>query len=281
MVARWQLLAAGLSARQIQSRVRRGLLHPVHRGVYAVGHPPLTRRAWWMAAVLAAEPGAALSHRTAAALHEIRPTERGVIELTARRRCVRPGLEVRVAILPADEQTVVAGIPVTTASRTLLDLAAVLAVRQLERALAEAERRRLGDPVGVVALLDRHPRAKGSGALRVLLARATHLSSWTRSELEEAFLAYVDAHDLPRPDLNGDVDTGGRPEEVDAVYRAARIAVELDSREWHDNRVAFAEDRAKSRRLTVAGWHPIRVAPEHLRTADLARDLSSMLARVP
>ena len=48
--------------------MQRGLLHPDHRGVYAVGHaelPPLGRE---VAALLACGPSAVLSHRSAAAL---------------------------------------------------------------------------------------------------------------------------------------------------------------------------------------------------------------------
>jgi predicted transcriptional regulator of viral defense system len=63
-----QLVASGLSDSTISERARRGLLHRVHRGVYAVGHPGLSREGRWMAAVLAYGEGAALSHTSAAAL---------------------------------------------------------------------------------------------------------------------------------------------------------------------------------------------------------------------
>jgi hypothetical protein len=68
VVARRQLLALGLGPDVIGYRLERCRLHPIHRGVYAVGHDKLTREARWMAAVLAGGPGAVLSHRSAAAL---------------------------------------------------------------------------------------------------------------------------------------------------------------------------------------------------------------------
>jgi hypothetical protein len=71
-VKRAQLLALGFGARLIEERIRSGWLVPVHRGVYAVGHPSGTRCMRWMAAVLAGGDGAALSHMAAAQLYRLR-----------------------------------------------------------------------------------------------------------------------------------------------------------------------------------------------------------------
>src|SRR6476620_1768409 len=68
VVARWQLLALGLGTRVIERRIASGRLHPVWRGVYAVGRRQLGRHGHWMAAALACGPTAALSHGSAAAL---------------------------------------------------------------------------------------------------------------------------------------------------------------------------------------------------------------------
>ena len=73
VVSRRQLLALGLSARSINHRLAIGRLHPIHRGVYMVGHARITARGRWMAAVLACGPGALLSHRSAAALWDLAP----------------------------------------------------------------------------------------------------------------------------------------------------------------------------------------------------------------
>src|SRR5213078_1909442 len=102
VVARWQLLAHGLSRHAIDHRIAKGRLHPVWRGVYAVGRPELSRHGVWMAAVLACGEDAVLSHASAAALWGIRPEGPGDVEVSvpARRGPEQPGIRVhrRVAL---------------------------------------------------------------------------------------------------------------------------------------------------------------------------------------
>ncbi len=93
------------------------------------------------------------------------------------------------------------GIPVTSAFRTLFDLAGMLTRRQLERALHEAEVQRLTDTLSLPDLLARYPRQRGAANLRALL-RAKAPVGVTQNELEELFVAVLDEHGLPRPQLN-------------------------------------------------------------------------------
>src|SRR5207248_11308923 len=138
--AREQLLRAGLGVGAIDLRVRRGRLHQVHRGVYAVGHSLLSVDARRMAAVLAGGEGAALSHRAAGTRWGIRRSSGGLIEVTVRNRTrSRAGLRFHRARLPADEVTVHNRISITTVPRTIFDLAAIDRRRQVERAIHEAQ----------------------------------------------------------------------------------------------------------------------------------------------
>lgn len=129
-----QLLALGFTRRDIEHRCDAGWLIRRHTSVYAVGHVPVARASAWHAAVLALGDGAVLSHTSAASLWDIRrPT--AVIEVivpTTAGRPKRDGIIVHRQPLPATHVTVHRGIPVTTPTRTLLDLAAVLSYGELD-----------------------------------------------------------------------------------------------------------------------------------------------------
>ena len=273
VVARRQLVTLGVGSRAIDHRLQCGRLHLLHRGVYAVGHRVITQRGRWMAAVLASGSGAVLSHRSAAALWGMRPTSRASVEVTTPRRLhARPGLHPHRAVLPPDEMTVHDGIPASTPARTLLDLAAVIPGQALERALDEAEILRLTGPQ---TLLDRYPGRRGAAGLRLLLLTSRNPTP-ARTKLEDGLLTFVDEHRLPRPETNTIVDVY----EVDAVWRDARLIVELDGFATHGTRRAFERDRERDRRLTAAGWRVIRLTWRQLAGGDaLARELRELLAQ--
>ncbi len=140
VLSRAQLLDAGLSSRAIRSHMRAGLLHRVHRCVYAVGHDGLSDRGRALAAVLACGDGAALSHRSAAALWRIVPRWISPIDVTAAGNHHLHGVALHKSrTLLATDTTVRHGIAVTRPARTLLDLADLLDDVALERAVNEAQ----------------------------------------------------------------------------------------------------------------------------------------------
>src|SRR4051794_33214762 len=150
VVERAQLLAARVGRRAIDHRLATGRLHPIHRGVYAVGHSVLSTPGRWTASVLAAGPGAVLSHRAAAALWAIRAGT--TIEVTAPTRRRRPGIIIHCASLAADERGVRDGIPTTTVARTIFAPAAVADRQSVDTALHEAEYQGLTDVVPLIEL---------------------------------------------------------------------------------------------------------------------------------
>jgi hypothetical protein len=279
VVTRPQLAAIGLGRGAIQLRLARGRLHPLYRGVYAVGHPVLTNEGGWMAAVFAGGPGTVLSHRSAAAHWGIRPADGRREVTTPGRRLAQPGLRLRYSRLPRDETTTHAGIPVTTVPRTLFDLAAVTPLNQLRRAANEAEIRRLWDPLSLHDLLERHPRRPGGAAIRAVLA--TPGAGITRNELEGRFLDFLDAARLPRPGTNVPMEVNGIWIEADCMWREQRLIAELDGRATHATRSAFESDRARDRGLVAAGWRVIRITWRQLcdEPGALADDLRAALAR--
>jgi very-short-patch-repair endonuclease len=283
LVTRGQLLQIGLRPGAIDHRLLSGRLHRAHRGVYAVGHPLLTREAYWMAAVLAVGPHAVLSQCSAGAHLGLLHPAQNRIEVTSPRK-VRPrsGFTVHRAALPPDEITIERRIPVTTVPRTLLDLAVVLPKRQVERAIEEAERRRLDDPLSLVDLVDlveRYPGRRGTGVIKAILDESRIGSTFTRSELEERFLAFLETHSLRSPELNVPIEVNGSWIEADCVWRRQRVIVELDGHASHGTAGAFERDRARDRALLAAGWRVARVTWRQLDRdgARLATDLRSLL----
>jgi very-short-patch-repair endonuclease len=171
----------------------------------------------------------------------------------------RPGVIQHRSALPLDEIAVVDGIPVTSVSRTLFDLAAVLTRPQLERTLNEAEVLRLTDRLSLPDLLERYPRRRGSAVLRALLRDGTKSRGITRSRLERRLLAILDGTDLPLPRFNTHVSVRGRFFEADCLWAEQRLIVELDGRESHGTEMAFEKDRERDRILLVDGWHVVRI----------------------
>lgn len=261
----------------MERRLASGHLVRLHRGVYAVGHAQLRPEGRWLAAVLAAGPGAALSHRSAAALHGIRESQGAIDVTTARRVQVRGVLIHRTTRLDAEDVTTRRGVPVTTLVRTFLDLAAILTAEQLGKLVRETDRAGRLDVRAMHARIDGR-RAAAARALRAALAAHARLAtSLTRSELEDRFLALLDAHGLPRPLTNHPV-LGMK---VDAVWPEQRLAVELDGWAHHHDRAAFEEDRARSAHLAVAGWTPVRFTHAQVigHPREVADTLHALLAR--
>jgi hypothetical protein len=276
VVARRQLVAMGVGNRAIGDRLSRRLLVPLHRGVYAFGHRQLRIEGRWLAAVLAAGPGAVLSHRDAAALHGLRPTPEGrriSVSTPSHARAI-PGVWLKARRrLGADEVTTVRAIPVASPARTLVDLAPMLTAAQLAATLGEADRRALLDPGAVERALARVKSRHGQGHARLhaaLDAHVKHGAVLTRSWLEERFLDLVLTAGLPRPLLN--VPAAGF--EVDALWPDHGVVVELDGWAHHSGRRAAARDRDKTNRLQVAGYVVLRFlhadvvgAPERVAAA--------------
>jgi very-short-patch-repair endonuclease len=260
VVSRRQLLELGVGRGAVEDWVARGQLRRIQWGVYAVGHRPTSRESRWMVAVLSAGPAAVLSHRSAGALWQILPPISILPEVTrATRIQSRPGLCGHSGTLPADEITCVDGIPTTTAPRTVLDIAALSTMRQMEVMLNELEVRCITDKLSIPDLLDRYPRRRGSAKLRALLADNSAMRGITRKELEKRFAGVLRDTDLPPPRLNADISVRGRFFEADCVWLEQRVIVELDGRAAHGTRRAFERDRERDRLLQSDGWRVVRI----------------------
>jgi hypothetical protein len=257
-VARGQLRELGLGRHAITYRVTTGRLIPVYNGVYAVGHAPIAAVDRAAAAVLACGPSAALSHGSAASLWGFFKRWTMPFEVTA--KCVhrRRGIAAhRSTTLTRKDVRRHLGIRVTSAARTLLDVAPRLSDRALTRAVNDARLSRYLRISDLVELLDRCGKHPGAPRLRPFVQNPT---GPTRSDFEDLFPGFAERFGLPRPQLNATV--GGY--EVDALFEDEKVIVELDSWEHHASRSAFGRDRDRDANNLVAGFVTVRVTWERL-----------------
>jgi very-short-patch-repair endonuclease len=277
LAMRTQLLQAGVSRHVIDRRVKLGQLRKVHAGVYQVGVVSAPR-AREMAALLVCR-GGVVSHVSAAVFWEMLPAESvSAIDVTlppnlhARRR---PGIRAHRQRMAKDEITVVDRIAVTTPARTILDISRNTGARDLERAIACAERSDPDVRDGVRALMHRYAATAGTRLLRTFIASAEP-AALTRSDAEERVLTMIRLSGLPTPEMNCVV----RGFEVDCYWRQARLVVEVDGFAFHRSRGAFVRDRQRDSALAAAGirvlrlsWH--QLVNEHDRTlVQLAQALA-------
>lgn len=159
----------------------------------------------------------------------------------------------------------------------------VLRPRQVERAVQEAEARRLADVLSLEDLLVRHPRRRGNATIRTILADYALGAGITRSELEGRFLAFLEAAHLPAPQVNVALRIGDRWIEADCLWRRRRLVAELDGHAWHRSAAAYERDRARDRALSAAGWRVVRITWRQLHRDGeaLAADLRALLAERP
>jgi hypothetical protein len=278
VVSSRQLKELGYTASAIGRRLKAGRLHRIHRGVYSVGNPTVSRHGRCLAAVLASGQGALLSHGSAAWLWGIAPTCPPISEVAVPGHGHgRPGIRLHhVDTLVDADRSRVDGIAVTALPRTLLDLAASERPRRLQNLVDRAKRLSLLDLPAIDALLDRRTGAPGSPALRGALA-LYRPEVFDRARSELLFLQLVERAGIRRPLLN----TWVAGHELDAYWDEERFAVEIDGWEAHGTRAAFEADRLRDEEVKLAGIDIVRVTARRIeREPDrVAARLRALLAR--
>jgi Protein of unknown function (DUF559) len=255
VVSRRQLLDLGFTGEAIRHRLARARLHVIRTGVYAVGRPQISRKGWWMSAVLACGKGAMLSHRSAAALWRFGEETPGLIDVSIARHSTlrRPGIRVhnRAGIWDRDLGTRLE-IPVTQPVRTFLDLATVTGPTTIERAINEADKRDVIDADSLRRALDDYPGEPGVRALRRILDR--HTFRLSDDELERLFRPLAVAAGLPTPLTKQMVDRF----EVDFFWPDLGLVVETDGWRYHRTPSAQTRDALRFQVHVANGLTPIR-----------------------
>jgi Protein of unknown function (DUF559) len=186
----------------------------------------------------------------------------------------RRGIWLHRCRLQPEETTVHEGVPVTTVARSLFDFAEVMPFDNLKKTAEAADRRnllRLRELERVCEL------GRGRRALRPVRRLLAELSAPAegRSPLEIRFAVFLREFSISPPVQN--VDVLGN--EVDALWPAAKLIVELDSWEFHGDRAAFERDRARDPKLLIAGYRTIRVTHRRLdqEPTELAAEIRQLL----
>ena len=272
VVARWQLLAAGVTRNRIATRLRTGRLTEIHRGVYLVGAVPgpHTHEA---AALLACGPGSALSHRSAGALWNLlsHPATAPVwITTPPERNATRPRIKVIRAHLDPSDLRRREGMPLTSPPRTLLDLASLLSESDLEHLVAEASYHRLASEEELRDQAERNPGRRGVLTLRRVLDLPGGPRR-TRSPAERHLLRLLRERGIDGFETNAKIIGY----EVDFLWREAGLVVEVDGWSGHSGRIAFERDRLKRARLEAAGVGVMPITGRQIR-----RDPDGVVARI-
>lgn len=278
-IARRQLLSAGIGPRLIESWLKTGRVLPAYRSVYSLGRPFDSIEGWWTAATLAAGTGAVLAGSTAAAALGFGKLK-GVIEVArpgGRSRTIEPALpsgrraEIRKAVLLPRDVMMAGSIPVMSTARTLQDIAVRSSPSQLRSVFIEAGRHgHLSRSVLETCRNDYLGYTNHSRLVWLVDAWSSGSSGRIRSHLEGDFRIFCFEWKVPPPETN--VRVAGR--EVDALWRDQRLIVELDSRQFHGDGLAFENDRGKSNDLTLEGytvlrftWKMLKEDPQGVATA--------------
>jgi very-short-patch-repair endonuclease len=237
-----QLREIGLSHDAVLGRVRKGRLHRLHRGVYAVGYRNGSEESRLMAATLACGLGAVVSHRSAAGLWRLIDAPRGAVDISVpttggRKRQTGIRLHRRVR-LPPRSVTERQRIPVTSPAQTIGDLRRIASPAELRRAIRQAEV--LGLRTGLESRSER-----------------------TRSELEHLFLRLCEGHELPVPEVN--IRIGSYV--ADFLWRRERVVVETDGYRYHRGSQAFEDDHDRDLDLRQLGYDVVHLTYRQVTTA--------------
>jgi very-short-patch-repair endonuclease len=264
-----QARQAGMTDRVIRHRRSTGAWRRVGPGVFAIAGAPTTWHQRLLACCLGRNGWA--SHESAAELHGIGYLPRGHVVVTVgpdgRNRSAGIGRVHESNATQAKWFTSVGPVPVTTPARTIIDLAAVLRVEQLARALDDALGR---GAVGIAEEIDAFNALavrgrRGVARLRPLLEERGAGVAFDTTHLERMFSRLVRDNALPEPDRQVLIGLDRPIGTVDFVFRSHGLIVEVDGRLGHSQLLDFESDRRRDQQALVAGFRVVRFTYRQLR----------------
>ncbi|HKX73966.1 MAG TPA: hypothetical protein VJR05_01085 [Acidimicrobiia bacterium] len=264
VVARRQLVAAGLNARAINRR--RGMLEPVTDKVFRLVGAAPNEQQQLMTAVLHVGSDALISHDTAAAWWGIAGFRPSPIHITIERshRFTDAWPIVHHAtVVPPTERKVLKAVPVVSPALAVYQLAGVHAryPEKVARALDNAWSLRLLDGSSVEDLIVRLGRSGRNGTTLMRALMKVRGEGWVppASNVESRFdeiMFKAGITSLRRQvDLGGETWTG----RVDFKDRELPLVVEILSERYHTALTDQAQDRDRRLRLESLGLVVVEV----------------------
>lgn len=252
-----QALELGLSRGAISRLVRSGAWVTMLPGTHRLCEAPLTWEQSLAASCLWGGGGSAASHRAAVRLHGL-GFDQATPELyiPAKRRPPTGVMVHHTDLLSAKDITRVNNIPVTTVSRTLIDLGGVAPARVVERVLETSLRSGL---TSLTYLADRiediaRPGRRGVATIRSLMRARDPRLAPTESELESMLWQLIVRAGLSLPERQYEIsDEAGFIGRVDFCYPTERLVVEAIGLSWHSGDRVL-RDVERRTRLILAGW---------------------------
>jgi len=269
LLSRKQAEDVGLTPVRIKRLVARGSWIRALPKVYRAAAAPQSWRQPLMAAFLWAKGKAVISGQSAAALWEFDGYWRTRVELSGLADLsAPPGVVYRRVsrLAPADIATH-SGIRVTSVARTILDLAALVPRRTLERTLDEALRK---DQVTLKAMrwcIERNGR-RGRGGVADLeaLLHERRLQHAPDSVLESDVAALLRENRLPQPVKRYRVFEGDlHIAEVDLAWPSKRVAIQVHGAGFHRQLRTWEDDQRIENLLQLHGWLVVKVTARMLR----------------
>jgi len=275
VLSRKQASELGATKNMIRRRLGSGRWEEPFRGVYRMASAPSSWRQELLLACFAWGQGTVVSHQSAAALYELARFESETVvavSVPRGRRRQRSGHDVHwLGGVSAADTSLVGAIPVTTPSRTIVDLASASSAESVEEALDDALRRHLTSIRRMRWQLKTAVGRPGLVTLRALLDARDQSSAIPQSVLETKLLRLLKKATLPEPAPQYPIRDGGRlVAVVDFAFPAIRLAVEADGYRWHSGHSRWEHDLARRNALTSMGWRVLHVTWNELATKPSA-----------
>lgn len=277
-----QLAELGINDSTIGSWVSVGWVRRVQPRVVALSGSPDTFEQRLMAALVAAGPGAAVSHRAAAFLWGL--LEDAPVEIVVPRGQT-PALRGVIVHQTRDPFVVHRrrGLAVTSPMRALIDAGAVLCAAEVEDALDRALAARLFTVAAVEWALAKvaRPGRRGCGVLRRVLDQRALGDAPPDGLLEPRFARLGRTYGLPPAQFQWHVRYRGRSHFIDFAYPELMIAIEVDGYGQRATRAAFESDTQRQTILALLGWTVLRFTWTKVvrRPAEVARDVLVAIGR--